>query len=226
MVRKGLRWLVVWLVMVSMAVTPAMAQSEALKRGSTGSDVKAVQSRLKQWGYYSGPVDGIYGSATEAAVRKFQQRNGLTVDGKVGSQTAKAIGITLSGSKYTSSGSTGGYSSAEINLLAHVVHAEARGEPYTGMVAVAAVVLNRVKSPQFPNTISGVVYQKNAFSSVNDGSINLTPSAQAMRAAKDAISGWDPSGGALYFYNPATSTSSWIFSRKVITTIGRHRFAV
>lgn len=214
----------VTVITICMMVIPAKAQPVAIGWGDSGDNVKKVQSRLKQWGYYDGAVDGIYGSETEAAVRLFQKRNGLTVDGVVGDRTAAAIGITLTSNSYSSS--RGGTTSGDLYLLAQAVHAEARGEPYTGMVAVAAVILNRVDSPRFPNTIAGVIYQPGAFSSVSDGSINLAPNEQSMRAARDAMNGWDPSGGALYFYNPAISTSQWIYSRQVVTVIGGHRFAV
>lgn len=196
-----------------------------LKQGSTGEVVRTVQTKLKRWGYYSGPVDGIFGSKTKAAVVYFQRRNGLTPDGIVGSRTLAALGIS-GGQSQQSPGGVGGYSSQDVKLLARVIYGEARGESYTGQVAVAAVVLNRVKNPSFPNTISGVVYQPYAFTAVNDGQINLTPNSSAYKAAQDAINGWDPTGGALYYYNPRTATSSWIFTRKVTVTIGSHVFAV
>ena len=219
-----LRHLIAFVMALTMITVTAYAVPASLKVGSTGDQVRTVQSRLKQWGYYDGAVDGIYGSGTERAVKKFQKNNGLTADGVVGPATGKKIGITIT-SKSTGGG-TSTYSSDDVYLLARCVYAEARGEPYTGQVAVAAVVLNRVRSSEFPNTISGVIYQRLAFSSVADGQINMTPSDEAIRAAKDAINGWDPSGNALYFYNPKTSTSEWIFTRTVITTIGRHNFAV
>lgn len=192
-----------------------------IKQGQTGSTVKKIQTKLKNWGYYKGSVDGIFGSQTKEAVKYFQRKNGLMVDGIVGSQTLKALGISLS----SASGSTT-YSDNDLILLAKLIYGEARGESYTGQVAVGAVVLNRVKSSSFPNTISGVIYQKNAFTAVNDGQINLTPNQTAKNAAKDALNGWDPTNGALYYYNPAIATSSWIFSRTTLTTIGNHVFAV
>lgn len=199
------------------------AQTVALKQGSTGSEVSTVQKKLKNWGYYTGAVDGIYGTQTRKAVQYFQRKNGLTADGIVGPATLKALGI--SGGSSSSSG-TNGYSSADVYLLAKIIHAEARGESYTGKVAVGAVVLNRVKSPNFPNTISGVVYQPYAFTAVADGQINLSPNAEAKRAAQAAMNGWDPTYGSLYYYNPAIATSKWIFSRKTVTTIGKHVFAI
>lgn len=195
-----------------------------IKQGQTGSMVKTIQTKLKKWGYYSGSVDGIYGAQTKKAVMYFQRKNGLTADGIVGAKTLKALGISMSSSSTSTSGSN--YSDNDLNLLAKLIYGEARGESYTGQVAVGAVVLNRVKSSSFPNTISGVIYQKNAFTAVSDGQINLTPDQTAKKAAKDALNGWDPTNGALYYYNPAIATSSWIFSRKTLTTIGNHVFAV
>ena len=193
------------------------------KQGSRGDTVKKIQQRLKNWGYYKGAVDGIYGVQTKKAVILFQRKNGLVADGIVGNKTLKAIGISVSSQNQSS---TGGYSSSDIALLARLIHAEARGESYTGQVAVGAVVLNRVKSSSFPNTISGVIYQPYAFTCVQDGQINLTPNSTATAAAKDAMNGWDPSYGSLYYYNPAIATSKWIFSRKTVVTIGRHVFAI
>ena len=188
----------------------------------TTSETKTVQTKLKRWGYYTGSVDGIYGNLTKKAVRYFQSKNGLVVDGIVGKKTAAALGMTLGATSTTSSS----ISSSDLNLLARCVYAEARGEPYTGQVAVAAVVLNRVKSASFPNTISGVIYQPYAFTAVDDGQINLTPNSTAYKAAQDALNGWDPTYGCLYYYNPATATSSWIWSRKTVVTIGKHTFAI
>ncbi|MDR2091609.1 MAG: spore cortex-lytic enzyme [Clostridiales bacterium] len=197
-----------------------IAEAAALKQGSRGDDVKTVQKKLKNWGYYSGSVDGIYGAQTAAAVKAFQKKNKLTADGIVGTKTAAAMGISLSGT------TAGGYKSSDLDLLAKCVYAEARGEPYTGQVAVAAIILNRVKSPQFPNTIPGVIYQPWAFTAVHDGQINLTPNQNAYNAAKDALNGWDPTYGCIYYYNPRTATSQWIFSREVRLTIGNHKFCV
>ncbi len=212
---------------VSVSVYEPSTEVAVIKAGSNSSDVKLVQKKLKNWGYYSGSIDGIYGSKTRSAVRLFQRRNGLAVDGIVGNKTLAALGISqsmLSGGG--SSGSTAGYSSSDVNLLAKLIYAEARGEPYQGQVAVGAVVLNRVKSSSFPNTISAVIYQPYAFTCVNDGQINLSPNQTAIKAAKDAMNGWDPSYGSLYYYNPKIATSKWIYSRKTITTIGAHVFAV
>lgn len=201
----------------------AVTEAVVLKQGSTGNQVKTVQTKLKRWGYYTGAVDGIYGAATTKAVKYFQSKNGLTADGIVGKKTAAAMGISLSTGNAT--GSSSGYSSSDEYLLAKCVYAEARGEPYVGQVAVAAVVLNRVKSASFPNTIAGVIYQPWAFTAVNDGQINLSPNATAIKAAKDALNGWDPTNGCLYYYNPSTATSKWIWSRTVMLSIGKHNFA-
>lgn len=187
------------------------------RRGSSGSEVRQIQEKLKRWGYYNGSVDGIYGSKTEAAVKKFQRANGLTADGIAGKNTLAAMGINSN----SSSGSSG---SNDLNLLSKVVYSEARGEPYVGQVAVAAVVLNRISSSSFPNSMSGVVYQAGAFDAVSDGQINLTPNATARKAAQDAINGWDPTYGAIYYFNPATATSKWIWSRPQVLTIGKHIF--
>ena len=208
----------------------AFAPVAVLKTGSRGAEVKEVQRRLKLWGYYNGSVDGVFGAGTKKAVVAFQKKNGLTADGVVGKDTYKALGMTdsynsLVGSDNGASG-VNGFSSSEVYLLARTIYAEGRGEPYTGQVAIGAVVLNRVRSSQFPNTISGVVYQKHAFTAVSDGQINLTPNETAMRAARDAINGWDPTGGAIYYYNPAVATSAWIFERQTITIIGKHVFAI
>ncbi len=193
------------------------------KYGSRGEEVRKIQEKLKRWGYYNGSVDGIYGSQTVSAVKKFQQKNGLTVDGIAGKNTLNAMGIMSSSSSSGSSGSSSN-NSANVDLLARLVYGEARGESYTGQVAVAAVVLNRVKHSSFPNTISGVIYQSGAFDAVSDGQINLTPNSTARKAAQDAMNGWDPSYGAIYYFNPSTATNKWIWSRPMTVTIGKHRF--
>lgn len=210
-----------------MCVVPVCYAAVTVGPGDTGENVKKIQRRLIQYDYMSGTADGIYGEQTRQAVIKFQKKYGLTADGMVGPATAAKLGVSLSGSVTASStSSSSGYSSSDVTLLAKLIYAEARGEPYKGQVAVAAVVLNRVRSSQFPNTIAGVIYQRNAFSCVNDGQINLTPNAESKRAAQDALGGWDPSGGSLYYYNPSTASDSWIFSRTTVTVIGNHRFAV
>ena len=206
-------------------------ETAVLKQGSKGSEVKEVQRRLKLWGYYDGAVDGVFGAGTKKAVIAFQKKNGLTADGVVGKATYKALGMNdsynlLVGGNQANGGGTNGFSNTDVYLLAKTIHAEGRGEPYTGQVAIGAVILNRVRSPQFPNTISGVVYQKSAFTAVSDGQINLEPNETAMRAARDAINGWDPTGGAIYYYNPAVATSAWIFDRQTVTVIGKHVFAI
>ena len=195
------------------------------KYGSRGEEVRTIQTKLKRWGYYKGNIDGIYGSQTLEAVKYFQRKNGLTVDGIAGTKTLQAMGIynstSNSGSSSNSSSST---NSNDLNLLSRLVYGEARGEPYTGQVAVAAVVLNRVKHSSFPNTIAGVIYQSGAFDVVADGQINLTPNETAQKAAQDALNGWDPSNGAIYYFNPSTATNKWIWSRPMTVTIGKHRF--
>lgn len=191
--------------------------------GSTGQEVKNIQYKLAKWDYYNGKVDGIYGYKTYRAVRYFQYKNGLKVDGVAGPQTLSALGLPTEEPKATATRATG---NKDLNLLAHIIHGEARGEPYIGQVAVGAVVLNRTRDSRFPKTIAGVIYQPGAFDAVKDGQINLVPDDNAYKAARDALSGWDPSGGAVYYYNPATSTSKWIWSRKILKKIGKHNFAV
>lgn len=209
---------IVFLIMV-LIISACVGVWATSRRGSSGSEVRQIQEKLKRWGYYNGSVDGIYGSRTEAAVKKFQRNNGLTADGIAGKATLSAMGIN------SSSGSGGsGTGSNDLNLLSRVVYSEARGEPYTGQVAVAAIVLNRVSSSNFPNSVAGVVYQAGAFDAVSDGQINLTPDATARKAAQDAINGWDPTYGCIYYFNPATATSKWIWSRPQVLTIGKHIF--
>ncbi|MGI6013170.1 MAG: spore cortex-lytic enzyme [Oscillospiraceae bacterium] len=194
------------------------ADAATYQKGSSGSVVTQIQTKLRNWGYYNGSVDGIYGSATESAVKSFQKKNGLTVDGKTGPATLRALGIQSN----DASSST----NADVELLARLISAESRGEPYSGQVAVGAVVLNRVRHPSFPNTLSGVVYQNGAFSCIGDGQFYEPIDSTAYKAARDALNGVDPSGGALYYYNPNKATSSWIWSRQVITVIGEHYFCM
>lgn len=191
--------------------------------GSTGQEVIDIQAKLYNWGYYNGIVDGIYGYETFSAVKRFQTRNGLTVDGVAGPETLAALGLP-SGVAQTGGGA-GSPAGSNVNLLARLVHGEARGEPYLGKVAVAAVVLNRTADSRFPKTIAGVIYQPGAFDAVYDGQINLEPDQSSINAARDALNGWDPTYGCVYYYNPATATSSWIWSRPIILTIGNHNFA-
>lgn len=188
------------------------------KYGSSGNEVKTIQQKLKDWGYYKGNVDGIFGSKTLEAVKQFQKKNGLTVDGIVGSKTLSALGI--------SSGSNSNKTSNNSNLylISQVIYGEARGEPYEGQVAVGAVLLNRVSDSRFPNSVAGVVYESGAFTCVSDGQVNLTPDSTAKKAAQDAINGWDPTHGCVYYFNPNTATSGWIWSRPQMLTIGKHIF--
>ena len=208
-------------IALGLCLSPALADI-VLEVGSSGANVTKVQNRLIQYGYMTGSADGKYGEKTRDAVLLFQKRNGLTVDGRVGKATAAALGVTLTSSTSSSSSTI---VSADQKLLAKLVYAEARGESYKGQVAVAAVVLNRVSSSSFPNTISGVIYQTGAFSCVSNGSINNTPNDTAVRAALDAMNGWDPSNGCLYYYNPGKTSDSWIRTRTVVTVIGNHYFA-
>lgn len=186
---------------------------------TTTSQNRGIQQRLKELGYYKGNVDGVYGNQTRNAVIAFQKANGLVADGIVGEKTAKVLGVSISSDSDSSNNS-------DLYLLAKCVYAEARGESYEGQVAVAAVILNRVKSPDFPNTIAGVIYQPWAFTAVNDGQINLEPDKTAYSAAQDALNGWDPTYGCLYYYNASTATSKWIFTKTTVVTIGNHVFAI
>ncbi len=206
------------LLLCCAAVQPVSALS---KMGSRGTEVRNIQTRLKDWGYYTGAIDGIYGTKTRDAVRAFQRKHGLTADGVAGPATLEKIGLPTGSS---GSGGVGGYSSADYQLLARLISAEARGEPYTGQVAVGAVVLNRIEHPSFPDSMAGVIYQRGAFSCIDDGQFNVAVADSAYKAARDALNGWDPSGGAIYYFNPNTATSKWIWSRPLIKTIGKHRF--
>ena len=216
--RKKLCAALAVLLFLNIAIIGFAQRADAVtyKQGSTGSVVTQIQQKLRNWGYYSGSVDGIYGSKTVSAVKYFQRSNGLSVDGKCGPSTLAALGINVSETSQSNSG--------DVDLLARLISAEARGEPYTGQVAVGAVVLNRVASPAFPNTMSGVIYQSGAFTCLQDGQFWGSVADSAYKAARDAINGWDPSGGAIYYFNPNTATSSWIWSRPVITVIGKHKF--
>ncbi len=188
------------------------------KYGSNSSEVSTIQAKLKRWGYYNGAVDGIFGSKTLAAVKWFQSANGLNPDGIAGTKTLAAMGI------YTNSSAATTTSNTDLNLLSRLIYAEARGEPYEGQVAVGAVVLNRVENSSFPNSVAGVIYQSGAFSVVSDGQINLEPNSTAKKAAQDALNGWDPTYGSIYYFNPDTAKSAWIWSRPYVRTIGKHRF--
>ncbi|SDO01772.1 N-acetylmuramoyl-L-alanine amidase [Acetanaerobacterium elongatum] len=198
---------------------PASVQALS-KVGSRGDEVTKIQTNLKKWGYYAGNIDGIFGSQTEQAVRAFQKKNGLTVDGIAGPKTLEAMGISTG----STSGGSAAASSKDVALLARIISAESRGEPYTGQVAVGACVLNRVKHPSFPNTLAGVVYQPGAFTAITDGQIDQPVADSAKRAAQDALNGWDPSGGAIYYYNPDKTSNKWIRTRPVIKRIGNHLF--
>ena len=222
----GVRLAALALCAVLTVVASAPRALAAVYWGSQGEQVRQVQTKLRQWGYYDGAIDGVFGQGTYDAVVLFQRRNGLTADGVAGSATLAAMGLSESTSAVAASTSAGSSYANDVELLARLIHGEARGEPYVGMVAVGAVALNRVRSSKFPNTLAGVIYQAGAFDAVGDGQINLTPNEQSRRAARDAMNGWDPTGGCLYYYNPATSTSSWIWSREVRLSIGRHNFAV
>ena len=213
-------WVAVMLICALVCLT-LTAQGATLTLGSRGERVALIQQRLKDWGDYQGAVDGVFGRGTYNAVVRFQRRSGLTADGRVGRKTAAALGVSLTGTV-----SAALYRESELSILARLVSGEARGEPYIGQVAVAAVVLNRVRSDDFPDTVSAVIFQPGAFDAVWDGQFDMTPTDSALRAARDAMNGWDPTGGCTYYYNPATATNAWIWSRDVQLTIGRHAFAI
>lgn len=205
----------VFIIFISLTSSTAQAVS---KYGSSGDEVVKIQQRLGELGYYNGSIDGRFGTNTKKAVIAFQKDNNLSADGIVGDKTLTALGIT------SSNNST--FTESEINLLARIISAESRGEPYEGQVAVGAVILNRIDHPSFPNTIAGVIYQPLAFSCVDDGQINEPVSDSAFRAANDAINGWDPSGGAIYYYNPDKALNKWILTRTIICSIGKHKFCI
>ena len=232
---KRLMIVLIFMLVSVFGIVSAVATSQNIAENVENTEVSAsvayaataniteVQKRLKKWGYYAGQVDGINGPQTKAAVKKFQKRYGLVQDGIVGPLTAAKMGISVSGS---GAGSSSKYNNNDRYLLAKVIYAEARGESYTGQVAIAAVVLNRVEDSRFPNTVAGVIYQPWAFTAVNDGQINLEPNQKAYQAADDALNGWDPTYGSVYYYNPQTATSKWIFTTTYVTQIGKHIFAV
>lgn len=211
-----------------MCAFPA-ARAAAIREGSSGEEVREIQRKLQRWGYYYGEVDGLFGPGTTKAVMDFQTKNGLHADGVVGTATARALGLKSAyaqegGSGSTSGGGGGGAGEGELYLLARLVYGEARGEPYKGKVAVAAVVLNRMESASFPNSMAGVIYQDGAFDVVKDGQINLAPNEECIRAARDAMNGYDPTNGCLFYHNPAKSTNKWMLSQPITVTIGNHAF--
>ena len=206
---------------VGTGIIENVSQKEEYISVASSSQNKQIQQRLKNLGYYKGSIDGILGPQSISAIKKFQADNNLKVDGIVGPVTAAALNVTLSNNEDIDYNN-----SSDIYLLAKCVYAEARGEPYEGQVAVAAVILNRVANPQFPNTIAGVIYQPWAFTAVNDGQINLEPNQTAYNAARDAMNGWDPTNGCIYYYNPVTATNKWILNRQIVLTIGKHVFAL
>lgn len=183
-----------------------------LKPGSENGDVWDLQYRLKTLDFYTQPLDGKYGSNTKSAVTRFQKEYGMPADGITGAQTWRQL------KKYT-------LNQSEMDIMAKVIYSEARGEPYKGQVAVGAVVMNRIQSSEFPNDIQGVVFQKSAFTAVDDGQYWLTPNRTAYLAAMDAVRGWDPTYESLYYFNPKTATSKWIWSRPQTVQIGHHIFA-
>lgn len=225
--RRALLAILALLFCAALGAYATASAAASLRPGAQGEQVKTLQTKLKRWGYYSGSTDGRYGAQTQAAVQAFQRKNGLTPDGVVGEATARALGMSLSGSSGSSSGGDGGGSGSgrgDQYLLARLIYGEARGESYKGQVAVGAVVLNRVNSASFPNSVSGVIYQSGAFSVVADGQINLAPDESAIKAARDAMNGWDPTNGCLYYFNPDKTSNRWMHSKEVVVRIGSHSF--
>lgn len=217
MKRKYGYFAIIFIIVSALLFVQLFSVSALSKQGSQGQEVSQIQTKLSELGYYSGKIDGIFGSGTKQAVINFQKDYGLNPDGIVGSKTLSALGISAGSSNGT-------FTDSEFNLLARIISAESRGEPYEGQVAVGAVILNRIAHPSFPNTLSGVIYQPGAFSCLYDGQFDEPVAASAEKAARDAINGWDPTGGAIYYYNPDTATSAWIWSRPVLTVIGSHKF--
>ncbi len=208
----------------------ALAQNAVLYWGSSGPEVKKVQAKLNSWGYYHGPIDGYYSGKTQKAVKDFQRKNGLNPDGVVGPRTWQALGYSSGGQSPRYVPQDGGASRGITNrdstyLLARIIEGEAANEPYVGKVAVGAVILNRTQSASFPGSLAGVIYQPHAFESVSNGQYTRPITEESLRAAQEAISGWDPTGGALFFWNPSKPVSPWIWSRDVVNQIGRHVFA-
>lgn len=212
------------LCLVLSAVCSAALGDRTLSQGSKGSEVKELQKRLTQLGYQLGKVDGVFGKSTAAAVTRFQKNRGLKADGIAGEKTIKEL-KRLTGESTTASGKKVGLKNSDVQLLARCIHSEGRGEPYIGQVAIGACVMNRIKHPSFPNTIAGIVYQPRAFSAVDDGQINLEPDETAVKAAREAMNGSDPTGGAIYYFNPAKTKNKFIWSRPQIKKIGKHIFA-
>lgn len=211
------------LALILTSVTYGALGDRLLSKGSNGPEVTELQKRLAQLGYPADPLDGKFGSKTQTAVRKFQQDHGLKVDGMAGTATISEL-KRLTSESTTASGKPVGSKNVDINLLARCVSAEARGEPYKGQVAVAAVILNRLEDPAYPNTVADIVYQPRAFSSVDDGQINQPPTASSLKAAQEAVNGSDPSQGAVFFFNPAKTSNKYIWSRPQILQIGNHIF--
>jgi len=207
------------------------ASAVTFKYGSRGDYIFVIQDRLKRWGFYKGNLDGVYGYQTYLSVKTFQKKNGLKADGIAGDNTLVSLGIFIKGANTKTTNTYGTKTSSRaatndetVNLLARLINGEARAEPYEGQVAVGAVVLNRTKDSRFPKTIAGVIYQPGAFTATVDGQISANLEQSSVNAARDALNGWDPSGGAVYYFNPATATNKWVWSRPLIKVIGKHRF--
>jgi N-acetylmuramoyl-L-alanine amidase len=222
--------LVFLLIVVGIYINESQAAKSVLYWGSNNNDVGILQMKLRQWGYYEGAVDYVYGPETAEAVKEFQGKNGLRIDGIVGRQTWGALGYEMRENIPTQRKAEAATASKvsrgdEAQLIARLIHAEARGEPYEGQVSVGAVLLNRVEDPAFPNSVSGVIYQPLAFESVANGQFNRAPTGENLKAARSALNGWDPVYGATFFWNPSKPVNEWIWSRDIVRTIGSHVFA-
>lgn len=199
-------------------VASGKAQPVYSARGSQGAEVEAIQRVLSDWGLFNAEITGYYGEKTEEAIIRFQRIKGLAQTGVADKATLQLLGVTI--------GQIPAATEANVNLLARIISAEGRGEPYIGQVAIGAVIMNRIQHPSFPDTLAGIIYENGAFTAITDGQFNEPVAESAYSAARDALSGWDPTGGCIYYYNPAKTNDSFIKSRTVYKVIGAHYFCV
>lgn len=224
------------LLLIAFSITNTFAASDnsnsytILKFGSRGAEVSKLQQALNNKGFWAGAVDGIFGPRTENAVINFQISNKIRIDGIAGPQTLSLLyGGTQSNFGTNTTSTNGSTGSDDLYWLSRIIHAEASGEPYNGKVAVGNVIMNRIASSSFPNTVYNVIfeYYNNIpqFSPVAEGTIYNTPSAESVQAAKDALNGVKVVGNATYFFNPDKATGSWIVNNKTyVMRIGSHVF--
>ncbi len=211
-----MKLLFVFIISVVLVFTTVFVKEAFKKQGAKAYNIiqtKILQAKLQGLGYFNSEIDGLFDKDTKTALQNYQKDVGLTPTGILDESTMCAVGV-----------SNNAQANNNLYLLAKLIHSEARGEVYTGQVAVGAVVLNRVDSADFPNTLEGVIYQPWAFTALHDGQFDLEPTSESYQAAEDALSGWDPTYGCLYYYNPRTATSQWIFSREIAVEIGNHVF--